>query len=131
MNKLLQMLDGKLYIETWDEVKNEPWEVRKAGMSDYGLANGGWASSSYNTPSGQPTCWHSLASRSSDYIVYCLYFDGDNNYNSPGSRDAGVVPALRLNLQSKDIINRLSAEELFGCEIFVGTVKYRDNEGKA
>ena len=70
MNKLLQMLDGKPYIETLDEVKNEPSELCKAGMNDYGLANGGNASLSWITPYRQLTCCHPLASHESE-ISYC------------------------------------------------------------
>ena len=58
-------------------------------------------------------------------------YGGDYAPDTPMSRGAGVVPALRLNLPSKDFINGLSAEELFGCEISVGAVEYKDDKGKA
>ncbi len=131
MNKLLQMLDGKPYIETLDEVKNEPGEVRKAGMSDYCLANGGCVSwSDATTPYGQPTCDRFLSSLLPYHSISFVAHSGNRNNKYPEYTGAGVVPALRFNLPSKDFINSLSAEELFGCEISVGTVEYEDDKGR-
>lgn len=133
MNKLLTLLKGKPYLERWDletrdDVKDLPLNLRKVGMSDFMLANGSWASKSYTTPNGNPTCWSFLASRYSDEYVDFVYVDGDVNGSSPYDTNSGVAPAFKFDLTS--VASASSAKEAFGYDVLIDAVDYEDYNGK-
>lgn len=117
MNKILKMLDGKPFIESWDDVKELPYGAHEAAINDFALANLGhmWGGV---TSIGKPAGHHVIVPSPSSDGRLEYYYEGHYSYLFPSKTREGIAPALRVNLPP-ELSQQKNREKVFGCKTYV------------
>ncbi len=88
-------------LHSWDELKKKTREQRMKSLTDAALLNFGWINNhAYFASNGKPSGYYFSRSASDVDCVKYVYCDGSRDYGSVKEMDAGLAPALSLNLES-------------------------------